>query len=168
MGGDRRERDGREIGQAQDMTSSSGVSVIRCGRPAGASSSIAGGAPALRDTALREPERMVERIHAIVLSGGWVYGLDATSGVQSVLRDEFARLPPVEGKIRVPIVVQASLFDLANGGDKTWTTSPYAALGREAALAASTTPVPPGPTGAGTGATPVSSTPLPLPTSYPV
>lgn len=145
--------DGIQVGHAQDMAIRSGVSVIRFARPAVASISITGGAPALRDTALLEPEMMVERIHAIVLSGGSVYGLDATSGVQSVLRDEFARLPPVEGKIRVPIVVQASLFDLANGGDKAWTTSPYAALGREAALAASTTPVPLGTVGAGTGAT---------------
>lgn len=145
--------DGIQVGHAQDMAIRSGVSVIRFTRPTVASISVMGGAPALRDTALLEPEMMVERIHAIVLSGGSVYGLDATSGVQSVLREEFARLPPIEGKIRVPVVVQASLFDLANGGNKNWITPPYAALGRKAALAANANLFPHGTVGAGTGAT---------------
>ncbi|KXV55513.1 peptidase T4 [Acetobacter tropicalis] len=144
---------GITVGHAQDLARRTGVSVIRFSKPAVASISVLGGAPAVRDTALLEPEMMVERIHAIVLSGGSVYGLDAASGVQTVLRKEFESLPSLDSKIRVPIVVQASLFDLANGGDKTWQTSPYAQLGEEAAYAASGQAVPQGTIGVGTGAT---------------
>ena len=144
---------GITTGHVQDLTARTGVSVIRFARPAVASVSVLGGAPALRDTHLLEPEMMVERIHAIVLSGGSVYGLDATTGVQSVLREEFAALPPVPGKIRVPVVVQASLFDLANGGEKDPLHSPYAHMGAQAARAATAQPVPAGTAGAGTGAT---------------
>lgn len=144
---------GISVGNVQDFTHRTGVSVVRFAKPAIASISVLGGAPALRDTALLEPEMMVERIHAIVLSGGSVYGLDATSGVQSVLQQEFKKKPALDNKIRVPIVVQASLFDLANGGDKTWSRGFYAHLGEQAAQAASSDAVAQGTVGAGTGAT---------------
>lgn len=144
---------GIRVGNAQSLTHRTGVSVIRFAKPAVASISVLGGAPALRDTALLEPEMMVERIHAIVLSGGSVYGLDATSGVQAVLRQEFEKTPAPHNKIRVPIVVQASLFDLANGGTKTWPAAFYTELGQQAAQAATSHSVAQGTVGAGTGAT---------------
>ena len=91
-------------------------------------------------------------MHAVVLSGGSTYGLDATAGVQAALREDRPAIP--DGTVRVPIVVQASLFDLANGGDKGWGRySPYAALGHEAARAAAAGRFALGSAGAGLGAT---------------
>jgi L-aminopeptidase/D-esterase-like protein len=145
--------DGVQVGQADDAALRSGVTCIRFIRPAIAAVSMLGGAPAARETALLELEMTVERIDAVVLSGGSTYGLDATSGVQSALREDFQGAPP-PGYIGVPIVVQASLFDLANGGEKNWgRISPYAELGYRAARAARPGRFALGSHGAGLGAT---------------
>lgn len=157
---------GIRVGHAQDEdVLRSGVTAILFDQPAIAAVSVLGGAPASREGALLDLEMMVERVHAVVLSGGSTYGLDATAGVQAALREDFAALtarspanfpanslgaPPV----RVPIVVQASLFDLNNGGDKGWGRySPYADLGYAAARAAAPGVHALGSAGAGTGAT---------------
>ena len=145
--------EGLRVGHAGDEDLRSGVTAVLFDRPSVAAASLLGGAPASRETALLELEMAVERVHAIVLSGGSTYGLDATSGVQAALREDFAQ-HPVAGVIRVPIVAQASLFDLGNGGDKGWGRySPYARLGYDAARAAATGRFPLGSVGAGTGAT---------------
>ncbi len=144
---------GLRVGQAGCETLRSGVTAILFDRPAVAAASTLGGAPASRETALLELEMVVERVHAVVLSGGSTYGLDAAAGVQAALREDFPPAAP-DGPIRVPIVVQASLFDLTNGGDKGWGRySPYAALGYDAALAAGTGRFALGSVGAGLGAT---------------
>lgn len=144
---------GVRVGHAGDEALRSGVTAILFDRPVVAAASLLGGAPASREAALLELEMTVERVQAVVLSGGSTYGLDATAGVQAALREDFAA-QPVAGLIRVPIVVQASLFDLANGGDKGWGRySPYAGLGYDAARAAGTGRFALGSIGAGTGAT---------------
>ena len=70
-----------------------------------------------------------------MLSGGSAFGLDAASGVQTYLRE--AERGFAVGPVRVPIVPQAILFDLLNGGDKDWgRRSPYHEMGYEAAACA--------------------------------
>ena len=144
---------GIRVGQAGDEALRSGVTAVLFDRPAVAAASLLGGAPASREVALLGLEMAVEQVQAVVLSGGSTYGLDATAGVQAALREDFAAAP-APGVIRVPIVVQASLFDLANGGDKAWGRySPYAQLGYDAARAAAGGRFALGSVGAGTGAT---------------
>ena len=145
---------GIRVGNVQNLEQRTGVTVLLFDRPATASGSFLGGAPALRESALLEPEMVVEGIHAIVLSGGSTYGLDATAGVQAWLREQFSLLQTPDRQVRVPIVVQASLFDLVNGGNKDWGRySPYAELGYQAAQTARHGSFSLGTTGAGTGAT---------------
>ncbi len=145
---------GISVGHAgDDDTLRSGVTAVLFERPAIAAASLLGGAPATREDALLGLEMTVERIHALVFSGGSTYGLDATAGVQAALREDFARLPAVPLP-RIPIVAQASLYDLVNGGDKTWGRySPYAAFGYEAARNARSSGFSLGTAGAGIGAT---------------
>jgi len=111
---------------------------------------VMGGAPGTRETDLLAPDRVVEQVDALVLSGGSAFGLDAASGVADGLRDMGRGF--AVGGCRVPIVPGAILFDLLNGGDKNWSENPYRALGRTALEAASDA-LEIGSTGAGTGAT---------------
>ena len=145
---------GIRVGHSQDLTLRTGVTAVLFDRPVIASGSFPGGAPALRETALLEPENMVGHIHAVVLSGGSTFGLDATAGVQAWLREQFGNAPLAPGTIRVPIVVQASLYDMPPGGQTTWGRySPYAEMGHQAATSARSGAFTLGTAGAGTGAT---------------
>ena len=142
---------GLAVGNADDPTLRSGVTVVLCEEPAIASCHVMGGAPGTRETDLLAPEQLVERIDAIVLSGGSAFGLDAASGVMAGLAE--AGRGFVVGKARVPIVPAAILFDLLNGGDKNWgAEAPYRHLGR-AALDAAADTFAIGSAGAGAGAT---------------
>lgn len=127
------------VGQAHDATAATGVTVALFERPTIASTAVLGGAPGTRDTALLAPEMTVEHVDAIVLSGGSAWGLGAADGVMRWLAQQGRGFPV--GAFRVPIVPQAILFDLMNGGDKPWARgdgeTPYARLGVEAAAAAS-------------------------------
>jgi len=143
--------DGVSVGHATDLSLGSGVTVIVFDEPATASGTVLGGAPGGRETALLDPAMTVETVDAFVLSGGSAFGLDAAGGVQSGLR-EIGRGFPV-GPVRVPIVPQAILMDLLNGGNKDWALhSPYRDMGYEAFKAASHAPFSLGTIGAGTGA----------------
>lgn len=127
---------GVKVGHADDVRAASGATAIVFDDPAVASIAILGGAPGTRDTALLEPEMTVERIDAIILSGGSAFGLDAAGGAMAALK-AMGRGFAV-GSARVPIVPQAILFDLLNGGDKDWGTKPpYWELGFSAVNAAS-------------------------------
>ena len=75
------------VGHADDPRLASGVSVIIFEEPAVVAVDVRGGAPATRDTDLLEPHRTVERIDAVVLSGGSAFGLDAASGVMRYLEE---------------------------------------------------------------------------------
>src|SRR6516162_10771629 len=115
---------------------------------------VRGGAPGTRETDLLEPHRTVERIDAVVLSGGSAFGLDAGAGVQAFLRERGRGF--AIGDIRVPLVCGAVLFDLLNGGDKNWGRfPPYRDLGYAAAARAGKT-FALGTAGAGFGATTVN------------
>ncbi|KQV84545.1 P1 family peptidase [Rhizobium sp. Root1220] len=144
--------DGVSIGHATDLKLGSGVTAIVFDEPATASGVVLGGAPGGRDTALLDPSMTVGEVDALVLSGGSAFGLDAAGGVQAGLR-EVGRGFPV-GNVRVPIVPQAILMDLLNGGDKDWGThSPYRDMGYDAFKAARKGKFALGTVGAGTGAT---------------
>jgi L-aminopeptidase/D-esterase-like protein len=120
------------VGNAHDERLASGVTVALFEEPAIASGLVLGGAPAHRDAAVLEPEMAVERVNAIVLSGGSGFGLDAASGVQAWLRERGIGIQV--GRMHVPIVPQAICFDLLNGGDKDWGRyPPYRELAYEAA-----------------------------------
>ena len=127
---------GLRVGNAQDETLKSGVSVLLCDQSYTASVAVHGGGPGTRDTELLSPENIVEGVDALVLSGGSAFGLDAASGAQAYLR-EMGRGFQV-GSVNVPIVPGAILFDLTNGGNKDWGKfPPYRDLGYEATQNAS-------------------------------
>lgn len=122
---------GLTIGHAEDIRAASGVTALLFEKPAVASISILGGAPGGRDTALLEPEMTVEGVDALVFSGGSAFGLDAAGGAQCALLARGRGLPV--GSVRIPIVPQAIIFDLLNGGGKNWGEwPPYWELGRRA------------------------------------
>ncbi|TGQ73058.1 S58 family peptidase [Mesorhizobium sp. M00.F.Ca.ET.186.01.1.1] len=126
---------GLSVGNASDARLKSGVTAILCEEPAVAGVQILGGAPGTRETDLLEPHNSIETVHAVVLSGGSAFGLDAASGVQAALRERGIGVEV--GGFRVPIVPAAILFDLRNGGDKDWGRyPPYRDLGYEAVQSA--------------------------------
>ncbi|MBE0452574.1 MAG: P1 family peptidase [Roseovarius sp.] len=141
---------GLRVGQAEDHRLRSGVTVLVGDVPFVAGVHVMGGAPGTRETDLLAPDRAVQEVDALVLSGGSAFGLDAASGVADGLR-AMGRGFAV-GAARVPIVPGAILFDLLNGGDHGWTENPYKALGR-AALEVAGEMFEIGTAGAGTGAT---------------
>ncbi|MGV1943107.1 P1 family peptidase [Agrobacterium sp. 22-211-1] len=144
--------DGVSVGNVTDLSLGSGVTAIVFEKSAIASGSALGGAPGGRDTGLLDPAMTVETVDALVLSGGSAFGLDAAGGVQAGLR-EIGRGLQV-GSTRVPIVPQAILMDLLNGGDKGWGLhSPYREMGYAAFKAAGREAFELGTVGAGTGAT---------------
>src|SRR3974390_2555177 len=126
---------GLAVGNAEDEKLASGVTVILCEAATTAAASVCGGGPGAREMDAVGLEGLVGAADAIVLSGGSAFGLDAATGVQSFLR-ELGRGFPVRDA-RVPIVPQAILFDLLNGGDKTWGRHPpYRDMAYEAAASA--------------------------------
>ena len=108
-----------------------------------------GGAPGTRETDLLDPSNMVDKVNAIVLSGGSAFGLDAATGTVRWLEEHNIGWPT--GVARVPIVPAAILFDLPVGGKPN--IRPAADCGYKAAGAATTAPVAEGTIGAGAGAT---------------
>ena len=102
---------GLRVGHAHDEKIASGVTALIFDSPAVASIAIHGGAPGLRDTALLEPEMTVDRVDALVLSGGSVFGLDSMGGVIAFLREIGRGFQVLD--IKVPIVPGAALFDLS-------------------------------------------------------
>lgn len=125
---------GLRVGHAADAGLRSGVTVLLADAPVTAAVHVMGGAPGSRETDLLAPDRLVQAVDALVLSGGSAFGLDAASGVADGLRERGRGF--AVGAVRVPIVPAAILFDLLNGGDKAWAQNPYNRLGRKALLAA--------------------------------
>src|SRR5581483_8435565 len=145
---------GLRVGHADDAKLASGSTAIIFDEPAVAAADVRGGAPGTRETDLLEPHRTVERIDAVVLSGGSAFGIDAGAGVQAALREQGRGFAIRD--IRVPIVCGAALFDLLNGGDKNWGRfPPYRDLGYAAAQAVALE-FPLGNVGAGYGATTIN------------
>lgn len=126
---------GIRIGCASDAKIATGTTAIVFDEPAVVAVDVRGGAPGTIETDLLEPHRTVERIDAVVLSGGSAFGLEAASGVQAWLREQGRGF--AIGGVRIPVVSGAILFDFVNGGDKGWGRfSPYRELGYAAAAAA--------------------------------
>ncbi len=143
---------GVRVGHAQDAGIATGVTVIVFDRANVASAVTRGGGPGARDTALLEPEMTVAGIDAVLLSGGSVFGLDAAGGAIAYLRLQGRGF--AVGGINVPIAVQATIFDLLNGGEKGWgRMPPYWELGWQATHAAGGGRFDLGTSGGGYGAT---------------
>lgn len=141
---------GLRVGNAQDTQIKTGVSVLTADQPFTAAVHVMGGAPGTRETDLLAPDKTVQQVDAIVLSGGSAFGLQAASGICDALAEQGRGF--AVGPHHVPIVPSAILFDLINGGDKEWAKNPYAQMGRDA-LAAAGQDFEIGTFGAGTGAT---------------
>ena len=109
---------------------------------------VRGGGPGTRETDLLDPSNLVDRVHAILLTGGSAFGLDAATGVVRWLEERGFGFPA--GPARVPIVPAAVLFDLGVGDPAV---RPDAAAGLRACEAATDAPVAQGRVGAGAGAT---------------
>jgi D-aminopeptidase len=109
---------GIRVGHADDAAAATGVTAILFDAPFVTAVDVRGGGPGTRETDLLDPSRTVGAVDAIVLSGGSAFGLDAASGVQAWLRE--AGRGYAVGTARVPLVPGAILFDLLNGGDKSW------------------------------------------------
>lgn len=116
---------------------------------------VRGGGPGTRETDALDPRNLVQRIDAVVLTGGSAYGLDAASGVMAWLEERGRGVRVGAGPAQVvPVVPAACLFDLGRGGD--WRARPDASTGRaaveDAARTEPGTAVDEGCVGAGTGA----------------
>ena len=123
--------EGLKVGNVDDDQLRSGVTVLLPDEPCIAAVDVRGGGPGTRDTEALGLLGSVDHVHAVVLSGGSAFGLGAATGVQSYLRQRGIGFEI--GNARVPIVPQAILFDLLNGGDKNWgDTPPYEAMARRA------------------------------------
>jgi L-aminopeptidase/D-esterase-like protein len=143
---------GLRVGHAEDELVRTGTTVLVADQPFLAVADIRGGAPGSREIDVLNPINLVGRADAIILSGGSVYGLDAASGVVAALREMGRGYRLSLQSAPVPIVPAAILFDLTNGGDKSWGAhSPYYKLG-QTALAAASEDFALGTTGAGLGA----------------
>lgn len=130
--------EGLKVGNAHDARILTGATVIVPNRPMVVAADIRGGAPGTRETPALEPENLVEEVHAIVLSGGSVFGLDAASAVTVDLARGGVGFAFGVQAWPCPVVPAAILFDLMNGGDKAWGDEPpYRRLGAEAFAAAS-------------------------------
>jgi putative pantetheine hydrolase len=129
----------------------SGTTAVVFAEGAICSADIRGGGPGTRETDLLDPRNLVERVHAIVLTGGSAYGLDAAGGAMRALeaRGSGFRVGPEPQQV-VPIVPAAVLFDLGRGGD--FRARPDAEFGARAVEEATDEALPRGNAGAGTGA----------------
>jgi L-aminopeptidase/D-esterase-like protein len=139
---------GIEVGHATDLVGITGCTVVLCRAGAVGGVDVRGSAPGTRETDLLRAENLVEKVHAVVLTGGSAFGLDAACGVMRYLEEQ--GIGYETGAARVPIVPAAVLYDLAIGDPKT---RPDAAMGYAAAQAASSDETREGNVGAGAGAT---------------
>ena len=139
---------GIEVGHYTDEEHATGCTVILCRQGAVGGVDVRGGAPGTRETDLLRPGKLVERVHAILLSGGSSYGLDAASGVMRYLEERSIGFRM--GGVVVPVVPAAIIFDL---GLVSSVVRPGPQEGYRACEAASFQGVPEGSVGVGTGAT---------------
>lgn len=139
---------GIRVGHHTDRDNCTGCTVVLCTAGATGGVDVRGTAPGTRETDLLRPGQLVEQVHAVLLTGGSAYGLDAGGGVMRYLEEKGVGFRM--GEIIVPIVPAAVIFDLRLGGH---TVRPGIGEGYSASASASTGDVPEGTVGAGTGAT---------------
>ncbi len=139
---------GLRVGHHTDARRPTGCTVVLCEAGAVCGVDVRGGAPGTRETDLLRPENRVDRVHAVLLTGGSAFGLDAAGGVMRWLEERGHGFPV--GPARVPIVPAAVLFDLWVGDPGI---RPGADAGYAACEAAGPGPAAQGSVGAGAGAT---------------
>ena len=139
---------GIKVGHATNSGALTGCTVVLCAEGATAGVDVRGSAPGTRETDAIEPTTLVEKAHAVLLTGGSAFGLDAAAGVMKFLEAEGYGF--VFGPVRIPIVPAAAIFDLTIGDS---TVRPDKEMGYLACLNAENGHVQEGNVGAGTGAT---------------
>ncbi len=138
---------GIRVGHWTDRRAATGCTVVICANGAVGGVDVRGAAPGTRETDLLRPGNLVEAVHAVLLTGGSAFGLDAASGVMRYLEEQGIGLQ-FAGQV-IPIVPAAVLFDLTLGSARR----PSDEAGYRAARAARAGAVAEGTVGAGTGAT---------------
>lgn len=139
---------GLKVGQVEDKNGLTGCTVVICEEGATCGVDVRGAAPGTRETDLLDPVNLIQKVHAVVLSGGSAFGLESTCGVSKYLEERNIGFDV--GVAKVPIVVGAVLFDLAAGNPKC---RPDKEMGYKACEMASDTVLKQGNYGAGCGAT---------------
>ena len=139
---------GLKVGQAENPDAKTGVTVVIAENGAVCGVDVRGAAPGTRETDLLDPVNAMEKVQAVVLSGGSAFGLEAASGVMDWLEEKNIGFDV--GFTKVPIVPAAVLFDLGYGDTFT---RPDKAMGRQACENASDSVLMEGDYGAGCGAT---------------
>lgn len=140
--------EGITVGHTTNTAARTGCTVILCPSGATAGVDVRGAAPGTRETEALRSGRLVQKAHAVLLTGGSAFGLDAAGGVVEYLEERNVGFPA--GAVRVPIVPAAVIFDLSVGDAKV---RPNRAMGYQACQNATDAPVAMGAIGAGTGAT---------------
>lgn len=139
---------GLKVGQVEDINGLTGCTVVICEEGATCGVDVRGGGPGTRETDLLDPINMIQKVHAVVLSGGSAFGLESTCGVSKYLEEQNIGFDV--GVAKVPIVTGAVLFDLVVGDSKC---RPDLDMGYKACCVASDTKLNQGNYGAGCGAT---------------
>ncbi len=143
------EMEGFHIGNAEDLEAATGCTVILPDEKTLCGVDVRGGAPASRESALLNPLAANDGIHALLLSGGSAYGLDAAGGIMKYLEQKGIGFP-VGNNTVVPIVCASCILDLGCGSSEV---RPDAVMGIQACMNAETNNYQDGCYGAGTGAT---------------
>lgn len=138
---------GIRVGHAQDFDAVTGCTVVLCEKGAVAGVDVRGGAPGTRETDCLAPGHLVQKIHAVLLTGGSAFGLDAAGGVMQYLEERGVGFDT--GAAKVPIVPAAVIYDLRAGRADV---RPDKAMGEQACVNAKDD-VEQGSVGAGCGAT---------------
>ena len=123
------------IGQVEDTEAATGMTVLICDEGMRAGLDVRGGGPASRDSQMLNPLMSMQKIHAVVLSGGSAFGLGAGNGVMQYLEEHDIGFDT--GVAKVPLVVQSDIYDLTVGSA---TVRPDSKMGYAAAKAAFETP----------------------------
>lgn len=137
-----------KIGNAEDLEHATGCTVILCEQGAPAGADVRGGGPASRESELLNPSANCQEVHAVLLSGGSAFGLDAAGGVMEYLAEKGIGVEV--GNIHVPLVLQSCIFDLGFVSDAV---KPDKAMARLACENAEKNCPTEGNVGAGCGAT---------------
>lgn len=137
-----------KIGNAENKEAGTGCTVIICENGAPTGLDVRGGGPASRESELLKPVAAAQSIHAVLLSGGSAFGLDAAGGVMEYLEEKNIGFDV--GITKVPLVCQSCLFDLSVGDFRI---RPDKKMGYEACVNAEKGNYKDGNVGAGTGAT---------------
>ncbi len=139
---------GIKVGHSQSEAGMTGCTAVICEKGATGGVDVRGSAPGTRETDLLKPENLVDRIHAVVLSGGSAFGLEAASGVMNYLEENNVGFDT--GTTKVPIVASAVIFDLNIGDSRI---RPDLKMGYNAAKSATSEERRQGNIGCGMGAT---------------